>query len=1348
MSMKATDTNICPYTGLRSFTEDESLYFKGREEQVDHVTAQLEQRKFLMLTGASGEGKSSLIYAGLIPNARAGFFKAKYANWTVVDFRPERSPVNNISRALANAFQRPQNTIETEIRRGFSSLADLYRNSDLYINEQDESWQSLPAAEKKTKTRSASNLLILIDQFEEFFTNPENYFNETPSQDSQILVNLVLETARIAIQQDLPIYVVCTMRSDYIGQCSSFRGLAEYIGYSQFFVPRLKRKELKQVIEEPAMLSGNRITQRLADRLVYDLSEGVDQLPILQHALSQIWLMASHGDEEMDLVHYAMVGGMPASELPDEGRHHFETWFATLPDYQKQFYETTGLDKVIENQANRLYESASSVYNAQHPGHPISGKDAKNIIALTFSCLTRIDNSRAVRNRMTLGEITAIINRPEITPTIVGKVIDIFREEGNSFIRPFKDNVVELSVDTVLDITHESLIRNWGKLRKWASNEYAYYNTFIDLRKQLERWKQNGKRSGYLLPVGPLTYFENWYATSNPNTGWINRYAERSADPSLTWKESENILNDIREYLRKSANHVRITRAFMKYGASNIAVGIAAAIALVLCVWYAYEGNQKKNENVVAQVREAAIPLLKSRDVDLIAKSNFLITEERLEPGSANAFIETVSNRNDRMALSNSLYRRMALADKRYDEVPLKKQLLDRLDRDLDLTQSADGSLFFEMQQANDFIYNLAFDNYYNPGRDPESKLREQATELYPLIVRTFTDSTRFNASLSASLNQSIQNWLTFGVVSEQQVRELLNIISPASGDHARRTFDFFYPRGSYEPNGLRPINYKGGYHTLASLYAAIGDTEKIKWCFDQLSDQPDYFAGKLLNDYTTIIGYLYQYAHGVSAPEVAALVQKYFPSNNPATVYRDVIIRSGYLTHLYRIDFFPNTNRGRSEDGILFLNLTLSDRKQFMETIADYEKILGAIQDPDERNYLLAMHFKRVAMYESKYSFDRKIPLQSGYLDAYFDKAWSHFTKVSEAYLAETISLEYNELARLIVISVTRRESFIYPDYRGSRLSMNSHTDAFYNYMERKGLLTQAFRTAKDFEQLHYWLASIEGVIPFRESHAMFNMYRLSDSLLFSIERFVTGHTAGQGFDTNLLYMIMANRAFSRADTTAGVAYFRKVNFETLDQSGGRYLLVLKTTFRNTLMQLAKNLGRYNHVTDAVRVIERLESVYYQQIAYTEAAAFVYDESHNPDAFILLDSANSKWVHLDNPSVPDFLEFRSRFIRTMEKIGGDRMIALAREQAEESAEQRRVFCIGGIASGSCERGDFYHAAESIPPSLTETEDLRVKTIVVLFGARAREKRDNQPPWAAVDNYFSVDYIQFLGFAF
>src|SRR4029077_12566198 len=325
------------------------------------------------------------------------------------------------------------------------------------------------------------------------------------------------------------------MRSDYIGQCSAFRGLPEYIGFSQFFVPRLKRKDLKQVIEEPALLSGIRISQRLIERLVFDIADGIDQLPILQHALSRIWTAASQGEEELDLIHYAMVGGMPAEDLPDEEIKRFRDWFNAMPEQQQVFYKNTGLSKIIEIHANQLYENAWEYYNSRHKDKPVTQQEAKRIIAISFSCLTKIDNSRAVRNRMSLEEITTIINNPKLTSDVIGDVLNIFREQGNSFIRPFitdDPSTQKLSAATVLDITHESLIRNWNKLNQWANKEFEFYSTFLDFQKQLDRWKKSGRSRGYLLPVGPLSYFENWYNNCKPNAGWIMRYAESREDIS------------------------------------------------------------------------------------------------------------------------------------------------------------------------------------------------------------------------------------------------------------------------------------------------------------------------------------------------------------------------------------------------------------------------------------------------------------------------------------------------------------------------------------------------------------------------------------------------------------------------------------------------------------------------------------------------------------------------------------------------------------------------------------------------------------------------------------------------
>ena len=95
---------ICPYPGLRSFSAKEAIYFKGRELHIEKVAELLEEKKFLMLTGASGDGKSSLVYAGSIPQARAGFRKAKYANWVVADFRPERQPLDNLAATMKSCL--------------------------------------------------------------------------------------------------------------------------------------------------------------------------------------------------------------------------------------------------------------------------------------------------------------------------------------------------------------------------------------------------------------------------------------------------------------------------------------------------------------------------------------------------------------------------------------------------------------------------------------------------------------------------------------------------------------------------------------------------------------------------------------------------------------------------------------------------------------------------------------------------------------------------------------------------------------------------------------------------------------------------------------------------------------------------------------------------------------------------------------------------------------------------------------------------------------------------------------------------------------------------------------------
>ena len=193
------DFNISPYPGLRSFTEEESLFFEGRDSHIQEIINLLQENKFLMVTGASGDGKSSVIFSGLVPNARAGFFKAKYNRWEIASCRPERSPVKNLAKALAPLLKVEQSTIHTELKRGFGSLVDLYKGSDLYLDTEANTWTNADEDEKKSLKRANANLLVIVDQFEEFFTNPENYRHGAPTEEAQTLVNLLLENSLVTI---------------------------------------------------------------------------------------------------------------------------------------------------------------------------------------------------------------------------------------------------------------------------------------------------------------------------------------------------------------------------------------------------------------------------------------------------------------------------------------------------------------------------------------------------------------------------------------------------------------------------------------------------------------------------------------------------------------------------------------------------------------------------------------------------------------------------------------------------------------------------------------------------------------------------------------------------------------------------------------------------------------------------------------------------------------------------------------------------------------------------------------------------------------------------------------------
>src|SRR5258708_5153585 len=289
---------------------------------------------------------------------------------------------------------------------------------------------------------------------------------EDKKEDAGAFVRLLLEAAS---QQQTPVYVLLTMRSDFLGQCSQFHGLPEALNEHQYLIPRMSRDEIRQAITGPALVGGAEMAPRLVQRLLNEVGDNQDQLPILQHALMRTWdeWRKNHQEQALDLADYEAIGGM-AEALS----RHAEDAFQALPD-----------DRSREI-AKRLFQTITE----KQPDQP------------------------ETRRPTVLEEICAIAgtNHEELIA-----VIDRFRAPECSFFMP--PDTEELHSGSVIDISHESLIRQWSALRQWVTEESesrVIYGRVLDAARRFEAGQANLWRNP------ELQIAVEWWERTQPNVAW------------------------------------------------------------------------------------------------------------------------------------------------------------------------------------------------------------------------------------------------------------------------------------------------------------------------------------------------------------------------------------------------------------------------------------------------------------------------------------------------------------------------------------------------------------------------------------------------------------------------------------------------------------------------------------------------------------------------------------------------------------------------------------------------------------------------------------------------------------
>jgi energy-coupling factor transporter ATP-binding protein EcfA2 len=483
-----TTVNTNPFPGLRPFEEDENYLFFGRETQVDQMLSKLQHKRFLAVIGTSGSGKSSLVNCGLFPALHGGYLSTAGSSWRVAKFRPGNDPIREMALALAR-----RGTLFLEEKVGNLPIASM-----LHINLL-RSKLGLIESYKQARLKPHQNLLVVVDQFEELFRYQK--LRGSDFEDNAVsFVNLLLEAVR---QTALPIYVVITMRSDFLGDCARFRGLPEMINEGQYLVPRMKRNERKSAISGPVEVAGARMTDRLLMRLVNDVGDNPDQLSILQHALNRTWAAWENEgakDQPLDLPHYQQIGTM---------------------------------SKALDQHAEKAY-------------HELPDERHKQVCQKIFKALTDVGtDSRGVRRPTQMKKLCEIV---EAKPGEVQAVIDIFRKPSRSFLMPPAGTPLE--DNTIVDISHESFMRIWKRLIRWTKDEQESVRTYLRLSDAAMLYEQGNTA---LMTDPYLQFALNWKEEEKVNEAWAQRY-----DDNFTL---------VMDYIRKSRREKQLKEAEAKAAA-------------------------------------------------------------------------------------------------------------------------------------------------------------------------------------------------------------------------------------------------------------------------------------------------------------------------------------------------------------------------------------------------------------------------------------------------------------------------------------------------------------------------------------------------------------------------------------------------------------------------------------------------------------------------------------------------------------------------------------------------------------------------------------------------------------
>jgi WD40 repeat protein/DNA-binding SARP family transcriptional activator len=480
-----------PYLGLRAFDESDRKLFFGRDELTERLVSRFAppENRFLAVVGPSGSGKSSVIRAGLVPALRSGAIPGS-ETWYFTMMTPGPRPIDSLAAAIARVAFAPIPDAAQQLRADPESLDGIV----------------------KRVVAPDATLLLVIDQLEEVFTQARD-----PAGGDHFLEIL----AAAATVSAGAVRIVVGLRADYYDRPLSHATFGGVIGKAVESVAPLTAPELGRAIAGPARQAGITLEPGLEARIIADVIDQPGGLPLLQHALSELFELRD--GTTLTATGYEQIGGVAGS-----------------------------LARRAEDTFARLEAAPAAA--------------ARSILLH----LVAIGDEGVTRRRVLRRELASLGG----AHTATAMVLDAF---GSHRLLSFDRNPTTGS--PTVELAHEAIISAWPRLRNWIDAGRSDLATQRRLAEAAAEWQAGARDPSYLLTGSRLAQFEEWAASSTvPATPTEKDFlaASIAARDSAAAAEVARVGRE-RRLERHSRNRLRMLVAVM--AVAVVAVGILALIA-------------------------------------------------------------------------------------------------------------------------------------------------------------------------------------------------------------------------------------------------------------------------------------------------------------------------------------------------------------------------------------------------------------------------------------------------------------------------------------------------------------------------------------------------------------------------------------------------------------------------------------------------------------------------------------------------------------------------------------------------------------------------------------------------